>query len=60
MTEFEKECIRWYGRKLTGNYAHYCPDWDYLPIDDTVWSFNLALARSHQWMKMNPMVKEDE
>ena len=39
MTEFEKECIRWYGEKLTGNYAHYCPDWDYLPIDDTCVEF---------------------
>ena len=39
MTEFEKECIRWYGENLTGNYAHYCPDWDYLPIDDTCVEF---------------------
>ena len=39
MTEFEKECLRWHGRNLTGNYAHYCPDWDYLPIDDTCVEF---------------------
>lgn len=39
MTEFQKECIRWHGKNLTGNYAHYCPDWDYLPIDDTCVEF---------------------
>ena len=39
MTEFEKECYRWYGRKLKGHYSHYCPDWDYLPIDDTCVEF---------------------
>jgi len=39
MTEFEKECLRWHGRNLTGNYAHYCPDWDYFPIDDTCVEF---------------------
>ena len=39
MTEFEKECIRWHGRNLTGKYVHYCSDWDYLPIDDTCVEF---------------------
>jgi hypothetical protein len=39
MVEFEKECQRWHGRKLKGNYAHYCADWDYLPIDDTCVEF---------------------
>jgi hypothetical protein len=39
MTEFEKECHRYHGKNLTGNYAHYCPDWDYLPIDSTCEEF---------------------
>jgi len=39
MTEFEEECLRWHGRNLTENYAHYCPDWDYLPIDETCVEF---------------------
>jgi len=38
-TEFEKKCYRWHGRKLEGNYAHYCPDWDFLPIDNTCVEF---------------------
>ena len=21
--------------KLTGKYKHWCPEWDYLPIDET-------------------------
>jgi len=48
MTEFEKECIRWYGEKLTGNYAHYCPDWDYLPIDDTCVEFQSCTCHGNK------------
>lgn len=32
---WEKECYRWHGKTLTGKKCHYCPDWDYLPIDET-------------------------
>lgn len=39
MTEWEADCMRWWGRVLTGGYRHWCPDWDYLPIDDTVKEF---------------------
>lgn len=30
-----KDCFRWHDRLLTGEKCHYCPDWDYLPIDET-------------------------
>ena len=30
-----KDCFRWHDKVLTGENCHYCPDWDYLPIDDT-------------------------
>ena len=30
-----QECFRWHDRLLTGEKCHYCPDWDYLPIDET-------------------------
>lgn len=26
---------RWRGRILTGDHGHWCPDYDYLPIDET-------------------------
>jgi hypothetical protein len=29
------ECMHFYGRVLTGRHGHYCPDWDYLPLDET-------------------------
>ena len=32
---WKDECWKWHGKTLTGKYKHYCPDWDYLPIDDT-------------------------
>lgn len=29
------DCEKWRGRLLTGDYAHWCDDWDGLPIDET-------------------------
>lgn len=29
------DCQRWRGRVLTGKYAHWCFDWDGLPVDET-------------------------
>ena len=33
---WEKDCIKWRGRTLTGKHGHWCPEWDYLPIDETM------------------------
>jgi hypothetical protein len=33
--EFDRDCLKWRGRLLTGKYAHWCYDWDGLPIDET-------------------------
>lgn len=30
-----EDCLRYHGRVLNGGKAHWCPDWDYLPIDDS-------------------------
>ena len=40
MTEFEEDCIKYYGKILTGKYKHYCYDWDFLPIDETCQEFS--------------------
>jgi len=34
-TEWERECLRWHKRILTGEKAHWCDDWDGLPVDET-------------------------
>lgn len=33
---WEEDSMRWWGRVLTGKHRHWCPDWDFLPIDETV------------------------
>ena len=33
--EWMQDCMHWWGRVLTGRFAHWCNDWDDLPIDDT-------------------------
>ncbi len=29
------DCAEWRGRLLTGQYGHWCAEWDDLPIDET-------------------------
>ena len=29
------DCMKWRHRVLVGRLAHYCPDWDFLPMDET-------------------------
>ena len=44
MTEFEQDCIEHYGKILTGKFKHYCCGFDYLPIDETCFEFELCLC----------------
>lgn len=37
--EFEQASQRYHGRILKGQYAHWCEDWDGLPIDETCVEF---------------------
>lgn len=37
--EWKAECIATYGRVLTGEHGHWCPDWDFMPIDETCREF---------------------
>lgn len=33
--DWNEDCLRWRGSVLTGKYAHWCMDWDGLPVDET-------------------------
>ena len=35
LSDWEVDCLKWRGRVLTGKLAHWCYDWDGLPIDET-------------------------
>jgi hypothetical protein len=39
-----KDCVHWRGRVLTGRHAHWCMDWDCLPIDETTPEWPCACA----------------
>lgn len=32
--DWEEDCLHWWGRILTGEHCHWCPDWDDLPINE--------------------------
>lgn len=37
--EFIEDCLRYRGKILTGAKAHFCWDWDGLPVDETTPEF---------------------
>ena len=40
-----EDCRRYWGRFLEGEKRHYCPDFDYLPIDETCKEFNTCTCK---------------
>lgn len=34
-TQWHDDCHYWRGLVLVGRYAHWCPTWNYLPMDET-------------------------
>jgi hypothetical protein len=40
------DCLRWRGRVLTGERRHWCPEWHYLPVDETTEEFVKCRCRS--------------
>ena len=42
--EWEEACMRWRGEVLTGKFAHYCWEWDGLPVDETCKEFEVCLC----------------
>ena len=44
LTEWEADCLKWRGKILTGKHAHWCMDWDDLPIDETCSEWPCACA----------------
>ena len=49
MTEWEEDCISCWGRVLTGKYAHFCSDWDYLTLDETCHPFMYCNCEYTEW-----------
>ena len=44
-----EDCQQWRGRLLTGRYAHWCMEWDDLPIDETCpeWPCGCGIEDTH-------------
>lgn len=35
MSDFERDSLAEHGRVLAGKCKHYCPDWDFMTVDET-------------------------
>ena len=44
--DWDLDCIRWYGKILSGKYSHWCWEWDELPIDETCAEFSCCTCFS--------------
>jgi hypothetical protein len=44
--QWVEDCDKWRGQLLTGDYAHWCDDWDGLPMDETCPEWPCACADS--------------
>lgn len=40
--QWDDDCKHFHGKVLTGNKRHYCPEFDYLPIDETCSEFEFC------------------
>lgn len=46
--EWNEDAIRWRGSIMTGLHAHWCVDWDGLPIDETSLEYPCACIEDHE------------
>lgn len=47
--EWVQDCATWHGRVLTGRLAHWCSDWDGLPMDETCQEIDDPMALVCPW-----------
>jgi hypothetical protein len=47
--EFNEDCMHHHGKILTGEFRHFCPEFDYLPIDETVFEFQFCDCYCITW-----------
>lgn len=48
MTDWEEDCMYWWGRVLAGEHGHWCADFDDLPIDETCEEFEHCSCRREE------------
>lgn len=42
--EWVEDCMHFHGKVLMGKYSHWCPEFDYLPIDENCYEFEYCLC----------------
>jgi hypothetical protein len=49
MTEWEEDCLKWHGKVLDGADAHWCHEFDGLPVDVTCWEYSVCTCGKTKW-----------
>lgn len=47
--EFNEDCMHFHGKILTGEFKHFCMEFDGLPIDETCFEFKYCLCDYMDW-----------
>ena len=50
--DWERDCLNWRGMVLMGEWAHWCPDWHDLPMDETCPEWPCTCAET--WASVEP------
>jgi len=46
---WDADCMRERGRHLRGRFAHYCPEWDGLPVDESTPEFKCCTCYTNMY-----------
>lgn len=49
--DWVRESYRWRGVPMLGKHAHWCPDWDFLPIDENSPEWPCPCCESDGWTR---------
>lgn len=49
--EWIDDCNKWRGKVLTGRFAHWCCEWDELPVDET--TMEITSCRCYEGSEFN-------
>lgn len=47
------DCKHWHAKVLTGKYGHWCPEFDFLPIDETCDEFKFCVCEFTDTIRKN-------
>lgn len=58
--DWEEDCLHYWGKVLTGEFGHWCWDWDFLPVDETCDEFKTCGCFTEEELSNGKPNKEEK